>query len=293
MKSWKFLENTEKNGRRTAFSLKLNKAVLSLFLLAFCGCSISTSPTYTRKDIVKAIESLCKKEFNISIKAWDTGNTLWIYNSYTDILDKKNHLSPDVEKNTSNIFLVIKRLILSTDNPPKFFAFVVSGTKDPGYDIYYIGYTPDIVKLEMQFISVGEFQNRTVIVNSSNPEAINDTKGDHLPIHDIEIGQFISYLCRQNLENEFSTGELKQYYQVSSVNGSYEDNTIRLNFKIQKIKDKEGLPVLFDEAKKIIKKLLDTYKDSSLLKDITGIEITDLENNHGRFYSIKTFNEEN
>jgi hypothetical protein len=243
--------------------------------------------------MTKAIESLCKKEFNIRVKTWDTGDTLWIYDTYSTLLDKKNQLTPDIEKDTSNIFLVIKRVILSADKPPKFFALIISGIKDPGYDIYYIGFAPDIVKLEMQFISVGEYQTRTVIVNSPNPEAVNDKEGKHIPIHDIEMGQFISYLSRQTLETRFSTGGLKDYYDVSSINGSYADNTIHLSFKIKKIKDKAGLPVIFDEARKIIKKLLETYKDSGLIKEITGIEITDLENNHGRFYSIKTFNEEN
>lgn len=68
--------------------------IIGLFL--FYGCSSSTAPSFSRKDISGAIQNISKKEFNIDVTSTLTGQTLWVYLPVEDILVK----STDPKKNT-------------------------------------------------------------------------------------------------------------------------------------------------------------------------------------------------
>ncbi|MCU0651502.1 MAG: hypothetical protein MUC39_00975 [Candidatus Omnitrophica bacterium] len=74
------------------YSKNLAKAALSnfiLFILIFaCGCSSSTTPTYTKETIASGIEDLAKKELKLDIKTKLFENTLWIYLPVEDIFVK-------------------------------------------------------------------------------------------------------------------------------------------------------------------------------------------------------------
>jgi hypothetical protein len=51
------------------------------------GC-FSTAPTYLKEDIDKAIQDICKNEYNIDVKVKLVGSTLWIYLPVEDMFTK-------------------------------------------------------------------------------------------------------------------------------------------------------------------------------------------------------------
>ncbi|MBM3243333.1 MAG: hypothetical protein FJZ12_00650 [Candidatus Omnitrophica bacterium] len=57
----------------------LFNSILILSCLAFSGCTSSTHPTYPKENIEKAIEDICKQEYNTDIKVRLVGSTLWVY----------------------------------------------------------------------------------------------------------------------------------------------------------------------------------------------------------------------
>ncbi|MDD5166033.1 MAG: hypothetical protein PHQ57_01435 [Candidatus Omnitrophica bacterium] len=71
MKSKQSLRNSAKRGL-------LLSLVFSLSLILGCF-SPPDAPTYSREDIAEATQNICKKEYNIGLKARLAGSTLWVY----------------------------------------------------------------------------------------------------------------------------------------------------------------------------------------------------------------------
>jgi len=59
-----------------------------IVLCLISGCSSSTSPTYSRQDVEKAIPRILKQEYEISVKSKLVGSTLWIYLPLQNIFEK-------------------------------------------------------------------------------------------------------------------------------------------------------------------------------------------------------------
>jgi len=81
MKSKPFLKNLVKRG-----------LLLNIYIVIFLifGCSLSTAPSYIKEDIDKAIQDICKNEYNIDVKVKLTGQTLWIYLPVEDMFAKSD-----------------------------------------------------------------------------------------------------------------------------------------------------------------------------------------------------------
>ena len=75
----------------------LNSLILiSLFLLS--GCSSATSPTYNKENLTQSIQDICKKEYNLDLRATLAGDTLWVYLAVEDLLVKSDKPEKYVEK---------------------------------------------------------------------------------------------------------------------------------------------------------------------------------------------------
>lgn len=67
--------------RLKVFSRNSVKRALSLALAALLvgGCTYSANPTFKKEEVAKAIQEICKKEYQLDVKATLTGQTLWVY----------------------------------------------------------------------------------------------------------------------------------------------------------------------------------------------------------------------
>jgi len=268
--------------------------VLSFICLFLLSCHIS--PTYSRKNITGAIKKICKEEFSINVGVWDVGDTVWIYVPLKLLredgqwnMDENNAWDEEVTKDIRNISSSLTRVFLSIDKPPKFYCLVISNIKGVGVDWYNIVFVPDELKYTMEQYSVGfvspqEILTRRVSLPIENPKAIGDSEGNHISKYDITMGEFVSYLVKQNLEKIFAFGEFKNNFKVNSLRTYYHRGKLGVTFDIVIEKYIEGLPNPFDEAKKTIKKFLNTY--GSLL-DVVEVEIIDTLNNKSSIFSRK------
>lgn len=260
--------------------------LVSLFSIFSISCSVS--PTYSRKNIESVIKNICKNEFKVDVKVWETGNTIWIYAPFATLLDPENKFEQTVSSHVRKIFLTLKRVILSMDNPPKFYAFVCSGTAQhlnnelAGIDVYYIGYIPDMVKYEMSLISTDEMQEREYFNYMLNPQAIGDTEGIHIQKYDLTMGEFISLLIKQDMERKFSTAKIKANFEIETLRTYYFNEKLGIIFNIDKKAYTSNLPYPFDEAKKSIIKFIKMYE----FKDVIEVEINDIINQKVRFYTL-------
>lgn len=84
-----------KNLVRTGLSFSLGFLILSILI---SGCSSSTKPTFLKEHIEKAVQDICKKEYNISVKTKLVGQTLWIYYPVEDLVIKSDKPEKFTEK---------------------------------------------------------------------------------------------------------------------------------------------------------------------------------------------------
>ena len=264
----------------------LRTALFSLFVLLYSACSVS--PTYSRKDIESAIKNLCKQEFDIDVKVWEVGDTIWVYSPFTKMVTDKGEFDSEVSDKIQNIFLSLRRVILSMDKRPQFYCFVASDIVS-GFDLYYVWNIQDLVHIETGYISRGDFQERGAFIHALNAQAIGDTQGVHISRYAITIGEFISYLVKQSIEKAFTSEEAKQNFQITDLRAKYTKGKIEISFDIMVKKYEEGLPSPFDVAIKSLKKFLKIY---DYPPEITEIVITDSFNKKSRSYTVKALKED-
>lgn len=264
----------------------LRTILFSIFLILFSSCDIS--PTYSRKNIESIITNICKQEFNLDIKVWGIGDTVWIYIPLEDLIGKDNQLDKGVLEKMRLVNLSLERAILSMDKPPKFYSFVVSDIKN-GIDAYSVGFIPDMIKARIDLISRSDMAERGVFLIFNNAKALGDTQGVHVIKYDMNMGEFISYLVKQDMEKKFSGNEVKDDVKVNDLRAKYYNGRLDINFDIMIKKYNEKLPYPFDEALSITKKILKAYDYPS---EITEVTINDILNKKSRSYTRKALMEE-
>jgi len=258
--------------------------IISLFLIVSISCSIN--PTFSRKNIEETIEKMCRNEFNIYVTAFLQGETIWIYAPFNNLINKDGTYNKKTQEKIRNIFLSLRRTVLSMDEPPKFFVFVASNIVNTGLDIYQIGFIPDIVKFGLGVISQKEFWERIVYLPIKNTDALGDTKGYHVTMYDITMGDFITYLVIQKINRTFYDKKIKKYVNIRVINGNYTGGKSTIITDIEPINKKVNIPNAFDVAKDAILNYLTIYKEFS--PKIYSIEIKDKYTGKSRFYSIKS-----
>ncbi|MDP2923611.1 MAG: hypothetical protein Q8O30_07850 [Candidatus Omnitrophota bacterium] len=254
---------------------------ISVLIILSISCA-PTPPTYSRQDIEKIIKELCKKEFNIGVKVWEAGDTIWVYAPFENPLDEKGTWSNEkISKDIERIYLSLSRVILSMDKRPKFYCFLVSDIRN-GFDIYTIWFIRDLMMYHTEFISRGEFSERRVAFIFTNPQAIDDKEGKHVHGYDISMGEFISYLIKQSIEIKFASDEVKDNFVINEVKTNYDNGRLKVQFDIMTKKYKKGFDSPLEEIEKIMKKFLKIYQFPPEIKEIV---ISDIFNKTSRFYT--------
>jgi len=271
-----------------------NALHLALFSLLAFLTACNHSPTYKKETAAQTFAQICKKEFKIDVKSWYIGDTLWVYVPLARLLDKDNQFYPENKEHINHMFMVLRRMVLSIDRPPKFYAFVFSDIKERGADLFYIGYVPDLIKIDFNAISLGQWYERSAFSFSLNPKAMNDTEGKHFSRMDITKGDLLSFLVRQSIEAKFSDTKIKEYFKITSTDSYFYEGKLGIIFDIQKVKtpsanEKITLPSPFDEARNAIRRFIKIYD----FNDIAEIEINDIANKRQRYYSLPALMESN
>ena len=267
----------------------LRNLLFSFILLVTVNCS--TSSTYTRADIEKIIKAICKDEFNIEVTTRETGETLWIYAPFKRLVDsKEEQFESEAIEHIRSIFLSLKRVMLSMDKPPRFYVFVASDIEDKGLDIYQIGFVPDIVKYELQYISQKEFEERVVFIPFENKEALGDRQGKHIAMFDFSLGNFIMYLTLQKINKLYTEGDGAEHVTINDLDGDYVQGTIQIRIDAVIDPTDTSLPRPSEAAKEILSGFLKIYRDMDF--EISLIEIEDVFYEKRRSYSPRALLED-
>jgi hypothetical protein len=278
MKLWKFLLNTARRA--------LTPFLISVFLLNLCAC-YKARHSYSRETMDHNIEDICRKEYHLDVKAWIFPNTIWVYVPITDLLSDSNDFSEIARDGLRKVFLVLRRMLLSVDKRPTFYAVVFSDIKKKGADVYFIGHTQDMVEMEANLISLSQWRQREIFVTHMNPQALHDKAGDHIGRYDLTMGEFIAGLVRQQLDGIFSV-RYKENFRINVMDAYFYDGKLVVTIDAELVKKAANLPVPYDEAVKAIRKFIDIYH----FNDLSEIEIHDTLSNKHRYMSMPAFREE-
>lgn len=300
--------------------------LLNLYIISclIFGCSFSTEPTYIKEDIDKAIQDICKKEYNIDITTKLIGKTLWVYipvedlfekidsknkpEKYTEMFSIKGTISKDqiervginwnnfiekmsknnwadnegpaeirlkgnldaekelmiaafgneflkiwpilqqpnnddvkfnegrlrlkyrievvpeqekiqeygynkkVAEKINNVWKVLRRVLFSMGSSrvgPEFFSIVTADIKS-GFVIREIFYYQDVKKVSYEFISVGEYQHRTIHDTEITNSVIGDKEGKNINYKDITKEEFIAAQIQHRIKLKFQKPEVRQ-----------------------------------------------------------------------------------
>lgn len=244
--------------------------LISIFILFNLSCTTNVTSSYSRKNIEQIIKELCQREFDIDVNVWLVGETLWVYVPFGKITDAAGEPTTGFTKNTRQIFLTLRRAFLNMDNPPQFYCFVLSDTKDQGFDFYRIGFVRDFIKFQMGLISLNQINQRVVVLSAENKQALGDKEGNHIVTYNITLGDFIGYLVRQQLNNIFIA--YPNQVEIREIQSYYQQGKLGLIFDIKIKENGQEIPEPFSKTKEIIKKYLEIYNRPA---DIVEIEITD------------------
>jgi len=269
----------------------LKNLLLSVLALVLISCSVP--PTYSRQDIAEVIKTICKDEYGMEVNAWLLDETLWVH-APVKLFDESGKLKineegradEDLSESLRKISQSIQRALLNMDSPPIFYCLIKSDIQRlSGIDLirmnhYELVFVPDQIKLTLgtyglaTLISTKEFENRIVLLQAPfiANKILKDNYGRRIDKYNIPLSEFISLLTHQRIFNAFILPEIKDSFEINTIEVEYKGRMLEVNFDIRIKKYKENIPVPLKRIEEITQKTLDSY--SSFI-DIQKAQIND------------------
>lgn len=263
---------------------------LSLITLFFSGCSSEIPPTYKEKDIPFFIQKICKEEYSLEVTTAMAGKTLWVYAPISKMIHQdyavtKEKLFDDkMSEQLRNVMTSIGRVLISSDRAPDFYFLVISDIGERGLDYTLIGNVLDIKKSYANFIPWSEMNKRYIEKLENSPQALGDTRGEHIQPYDITLRGFIAAQIAQRIENRFRQEDFKDIYTVKAVTAQFTPETLIINADIvmQEMRlFKTNNDDITKESLKITAQVLRAYD----FRDYQDVQINDILNGKSTVYS--------
>ncbi|MFA6142842.1 MAG: hypothetical protein WC738_06090 [Candidatus Omnitrophota bacterium] len=145
-----------------------------VFLIAGCflaaalqGCGV----TYPKGQFKESVIKLCKKEYNLDVKAETVGKTIAIYVPIKDLLDFNFSITKKAAEQINNVILSVSRAAISTDAAFEFYCIIAHDAKIPELQIIIIKSVEDVKRFMLNDISRGEYSKRMLVDLRLSPQA--------------------------------------------------------------------------------------------------------------------------
>ncbi len=245
--------------------------VLSCFFLAGC---VNITPTYTKEQAAESIIELCRKEYNIEVKAWVAGGTVWVYVPLPRIFGRDQLVDKSQLEKVNKIMIASSRVMLSMNPRPQFVAIVASDTGEYGLDYTFITYIADILKLQNQFISRDEFLRRNVIKLVNDYHALGDADGSHINKKELSLESFVCEQLTQRIQQHFvNEPQTKDKFKINKVFSRFNGDILKVSYNISLKEGRISSVDVLKDIKKIIAYVVSAYE----LKNLFAVKIENLE----------------
>lgn len=215
--------------------------IIFLWVLAafISGCAESRKTT-SREEFLSTFPILCRNKYQARLTCKEVGETIWIYLPYTPGRDglaatkeEGNDLYLDYQIASFNPYKVIeppelkflvqkvlgeiRKLLLRTGNPYKFFVLVVCdiSSRINNYEDWYIGYLDDLREFPVCIDFSGEGHRRLAwhrekiglpagSEEQAKPLSYGDAQGVHIGYHNITLREFVGKQIKWRIYKKFT-----------------------------------------------------------------------------------------
>jgi len=123
----------------------------------------------------------------------------------------------DILEQINNILSVTRRVLFSAEREkkrePKFICIIVADIKT-GIEIREMTYYLDLKKVSYNYISLGEYQHRTIQDVNLVPEAIGDKDGLYINYQDISLNEFLAKQIQHRIRLKFQKPEVDKHADI-------------------------------------------------------------------------------
>jgi hypothetical protein len=126
---------------------------MSLFLSA-CG------PTYKRADMKENVKKIALKEYGLNVEVSEEGETLGLRFKTPNLIGELTSGDDDIYKKMNGLFMVLVRVVLSTDHPPTFIVLDMVDADNPKFRIVFTRYVEDLRRAMADALSHAQNQDR-------------------------------------------------------------------------------------------------------------------------------------
>ncbi|MBI4227782.1 MAG: hypothetical protein HY600_05900, partial [Candidatus Omnitrophica bacterium] len=142
-------------------------------LLAGCG------PSYPQARVAQAVMDLCRREYQMDVQATLHGSTIAVFLQAPGLFETPVSITPETDPQTltqslrfsaggmdqlQHVALVVRRVILSTDAPIKFYLVVIRDADQGEVELHWLGHILDLKRLNAYDISQGEFLKYRAVI---------------------------------------------------------------------------------------------------------------------------------
>ncbi len=145
--------------------LRLCSILFTVLYLAGCG------PTYPKENLEQSVVDVCKKEYNIDIKAQVVGRTLAVYIPLPRLINLAFGIDDETMDKIQNVVLTASRVVLSTDAGIQFYCVIAQDIRMPELQLVIINYVEDLKRRLLMDVSRGEYMKRTIWDITMTPQA--------------------------------------------------------------------------------------------------------------------------
>jgi len=125
-----------------------------IFLLTGC------ESTYKKETLRESVRDLARKQTGMEVEVTETGRTLGLRFRVPDLVGDISAGDNSLYKKMNSLFLVLVRVALSSDVPPRFIVLDVMDEERPAFHLVFTRYVEDIRRSMAEAISYSDSQDR-------------------------------------------------------------------------------------------------------------------------------------
>ncbi len=117
-------------------------------------------PTYKRENIKESVRKLALKEYGLDVEVREEGETLGLRFKAPNLISELTSGSEEIYTKMNGLFMVLVRVVLSTDNPPEFIVLDMEDADNPKFRLVFTRYVEDLRKSMAEALSHSQNQDR-------------------------------------------------------------------------------------------------------------------------------------
>ncbi len=219
---------------RSTFRKARSKTVLA-GLLIFTSLAVGCGPKYTypADKVPESIEKLCRKDYDLEIRAGIVGTTVGALMVVDSLLDKEGQIPKELNEKMGKVMQVVTRVALSTDLPLDYCLVVIRDKTQP-YQLMITRSLDDTKRAYADVIGIEESINRTLF-GQDKYELVDDSQPPFV-IEEVKQENFLTEQIVQRIRVNY-TKDAKDDLEKAlvMVDGHFESSTGKRIFRFSLI----------------------------------------------------------